>query len=67
MAWYYSSDGPYEFAVSSGATQPIGIGKWRQSFINDIRAGTEYVMQAAADPVHPIVMFAYVSRATTAR
>ena len=62
MAWYYSSDGPYEFAVSSGGTQPIGVGKWRQSFINDIRAGTEYVMQAAADPVHPIVMFAYVSR-----
>ena len=62
QAWYLSTEGFYWFDIISGGQKPIGVNKWRTFFLNDLRAGTENRVLGAADPVNPIILWAYVSR-----
>lgn len=61
-AFYFSSDGFYRMSTNSGGQQPIGVNKWRSYFLADYRAGTEINITGAADPVNPIILWAYISR-----
>lgn len=62
MAFYLSTDGFYKFNTVSGEQAPIGVGKWRQWFLNDMRTGTELSVLGGADPVNPIILWPYISR-----
>lgn len=62
MAFYLSTDGFYRFNTVSGEQSPIGVNKWRQWFLDDMRAGTELNVLGAADPVNPIILWPYISR-----
>lgn len=61
-AFYLGSDGFYQFDVAGGACQPLGMNKWRSYVQNDIRAGQQLNVLGAADPINPVIMWAYVSR-----
>ena len=62
VAYYLSTDGFYKLDITSGSTVPIGNNKWRQYFLNDLRAGTQLSVLGAADPLNPIVLWSYISR-----
>lgn len=62
MAFYFATDGFYRFDTASGGQTPIGVEKWRQDVLDDIRAGTELSILGAADPEKPLVFWAYISR-----
>lgn len=62
VAYYLSADGFYKFDVNSGGTAPIGNNKWRLFFQGDMRGGTQLSVIGAADPINPIVMWAYISK-----
>lgn len=62
VAYYMASDGFYKMDLVSGGQTPIGVNKWRQAVLDDVRAGMELSVFGAADPVNPIVIWAYVSK-----
>lgn len=61
-AYYLASDGFYRMDLNSGGQTPIGVNKWRTFFMSDYRAGTEGNILGAADPINPIILWAYISR-----
>lgn len=60
-AFYLAQDGFRSFDLRSGSSQPIGVGKWQKWFLKDIKPGTELIVRGAANPVKPVVVYAYVS------
>jgi len=62
QAFYLASDGFYRMDLNSGGQQQIGVNKWRTYFMGDYRAGTEGEILGAADPINPIILWAYISR-----
>lgn len=60
--FYRSSDGFYSFEIGSGTAQPLGLNKWRAYVEQDIRAGQQISIIGAADPINPLILWAYVSR-----
>jgi hypothetical protein len=63
--FYLSSDGFYKIDLGSGASQPIGVGKWSRWFERDIRAGTELSVLGAIAPTNRALLWAYISRDNT--
>lgn len=61
-AFYFAGDGFYRFDLVSGASQPIGVGKWARWFQSDLRAGTELEVLSAVSPQERGVLFPYISR-----
>lgn len=62
VAYYLATDGFWMFDVAGGGQKPLGHNKWRRWFLADMRAGTALQVYGAADPVNPIILWAYVSR-----
>jgi hypothetical protein len=61
-AFYFAGDGFYKFDLVSGASTPIGVGKWARAFIADLRAGTEASILSAVSPTERAILFPYISR-----
>lgn len=61
-AYYYAGDGFYMFDLGGGSSAPIGVGKWANWFLGDMRAGTENEIRAAVSPVDRAIFWAYISR-----
>lgn len=60
-AFYLAADGLYKFSLAGGASTPIGVGKWANWFIGDIKAGSEPTVLGGVDPVGRRVVWAYNS------
>lgn len=60
-AYYLAPDGFYRFSLPGGASQPIGVNKWVQTFIADIKPGSEQTVLGGIDPVGKYVVWAYNS------
>lgn len=60
LAYYLATDGFYQFDLGSGASKPLGVGKWSGWVVNDIRAGSESLVVGGIDPARQVVMWAYV-------
>lgn len=67
QAYYLASDGIVRFNLGSGASEPLGIGKWAAAFMEDKRPGTDLSVIGAIDPVQRVVRFAYVSKSSGSR
>jgi hypothetical protein len=61
-AFYFGGDGFYRFDLGSGASAPIGVGKWANWFLGDLRAGTEGEILGAVSPRDRVIVWAYISR-----
>lgn len=61
-AYYFARDGFRKLGLSAGSSQPIGIGKWNKWLLADLRAGSDFTMIGAANPVRPIIVWAYISK-----
>lgn len=61
-AFYWGGDGFYKFDLGSGASSPIGVGKWARWFVGDMRAGTEGSILSAVSPTERAILFPYISR-----
>lgn len=59
--YYFAADGFQVLSITTGQVTPIGINKWRSWFLGDYRAGTESLILGAADPLNPVIRWAYVS------
>lgn len=64
-AYFMARDGIRKLAMTGGKTVPVGIGKWARAFLSDIRTGSELNIIGAANPVRPIIVWAYVARNTS--
>ncbi|MCC6779915.1 MAG: hypothetical protein IT537_25330 [Hyphomicrobiales bacterium] len=62
VAYYLATDGMWLFDVASGGQKPLGHNKWRRWLLADMRPGTDLHVLGAADPVNPVILWAYVSR-----
>lgn len=60
-AFYLAADGFRRFNLASAASVPIGTKKWLKWFLADKKLGTELTVIGAANPVKPIIVWAYVS------
>ncbi len=60
-AYYLSADGPYELDLNAGVSRPIGVGKWAQFFVGDIKGGLENLTIGGADPVRHLVAWSYAA------
>lgn len=58
---YLSTDGFYKFNTIAGGSVPIGAEKVDETFLNDMRSGTEISVLGQADPVRKLVKWAYIS------
>jgi hypothetical protein len=65
QAFYFAGDGFYRFDLAGGGSTPIGVGKWSNWFLGDIRAGTEGSILAAVSPVERAILFPYISRSSS--
>jgi len=67
LAYYMAADGFYEFSLQSASSKPLGVGKWAEAFIADLKSGTEQTVIGGVDPTRRLVMWAYnsASNATT--
>ena len=65
FAFYLSSDGFYRMDLSSGAAEPIGVGKWINFFRADVRAGSSLFVLGLLAPGLTAIVWPYVSRANT--
>jgi len=61
-AFYLAPDGFRKFDLRSGSSTAIGTGKWVKWFLKDIKAGQEINVIGAADPVKPLILWAYVTK-----
>lgn len=62
QAYYYAADGIRRFDLNSATSTPIGVGKWQNWLLADIKPGTELAVMAMANPVKPQIVFAYISK-----
>lgn len=58
-AFYLAPDGVRRFDLRSASSTTIGARKWLKWFLKDKKAGTEYTVLGAANPVKPIIVWAY--------
>lgn len=65
LVYYFASDGFQVLSVTSGQVKPLGVNKWRQWFLEDYRPGTEGSILGAADPLDPVVYWAYKSKSSS--
>lgn len=61
-AYYLARDGFRKMSLSAGASEPIGTGKWVKWFLADMKPGTELSVIGVANPVRPIIVWAYIAR-----
>lgn len=61
-AYYLGRDGFRRFSLQGAASTPIGVGKWIKWFLADIKPGSEISVVGVANPVRPIIVWAYVTR-----
>lgn len=62
-AFYLAQDGFRRMSLAGGSSQPIGFGKWAKWFQADLKAGQTLTVLGVANPIKPIIVWAYVSRA----
>lgn len=60
-AYYLATDGFRRFGLSAANSSPIGVKKWLKWFLADKKSGTDLTVIGAANPVKPIIIWAYVS------
>ncbi len=60
LAYYLAKDGFYEFDTATGASKPIGVGKWGNWFMADIKAGTEALVFGGSDASQRMVYWSYI-------
>lgn len=60
-AFYVGVDGVYRMNLVSGLSQPVGVGKWRDFFVKDMRNGSQSLCMGALAPQKNLYMLAYVS------
>ncbi len=60
-AFYLAADGFYKFSLAGGASTPLGVGKWANWFVADIKAGSESIVLGGVDPVGRKILWAYNS------
>lgn len=60
-AFYLAADGFYKFSLAGGASTPLGVGKWADWFVDDIKAGSEPTVLGGVDPVGRRIVWAYNS------
>ena len=65
LVYYFASDGFQVLSVVSGQVKPLGINKWRAWFLSDYRPGTEGYILGAADPLSPVIYWAYKSKSSS--
>lgn len=58
-AFYLASDGFRRFDLRSASSITIGAKKWLKWFQSDKKQGTEFSVLGAANPVRPIIVWAY--------
>lgn len=64
-AFYLAADGFYKFSLAGGASIPMGVGKWADWFVGDIKAGSEATVIGGVDPVGRKIVWAYNSADST--
>jgi len=64
-AYYLARDGFRRFSLSAAQSVPIGVGKWIKWFLADIKPGSELSVLGVANPVRPIIVWAYISKTNT--
>lgn len=60
-AYYVGVDGAYSMSTVTGVSEPLGVGKWRDWFVNDMRSGSQGLAMGALAPQKNLYMLAYVS------
>lgn len=60
-AYYLAPDGIRKLGLASAGSAAIGVKKWLRWFIADKKAGSDLTVLGAANPVRPIIVWAYVS------
>lgn len=61
-AYYLAADGIRRFDLRSASSVQVGTKKWAKWFLADKKTGTDLTVIGAANPVKPIIVWAYVSR-----
>lgn len=61
-AYYLAADGIRKISLGSLQSAPVGVGKWARWFLADLKAGTELTVLGAANPVKPLIVWAYASK-----
>lgn len=61
-AFYLAPDGLRKIALGSLQSTPIGVGKFANWFLADLKAGSETTVLGAAHPVKPLIVWAYASK-----
>lgn len=61
QAYYMGVDGCYSMNLVTGVSQPLGVGKWRDWFVNDMRSGSQSLAYGALAPQKNLYMLSYVS------
>jgi len=64
-AYFLARDGIRKFALSGGKSVPVGINKWARTFVEDMRVASEINVTGAANPVRPIIVWAYIAKNTS--
>lgn len=60
-AFYLAQDGFRRMSLAGGSSQPIGTGKWAKWFQSDLKPGQALTVLGVANPIKPVVVWAYVS------
>jgi hypothetical protein len=61
-AYYLAADGIRRFVLRSASSVQVGTKKWAKWFMADKKTGTDLTVLGAANPVKPVIVWAYVSR-----
>lgn len=64
-AFYLSRDGFRRLSLVGANSVPIGQNKWVKWFLDDVRSGVEGGTIGVANPVRPIILWAYISKTNT--
>ncbi len=64
-AYYMSADGFYRMDLASGVAEALGVGKWRNWILDDIKAGTTLFLYGSASPRNTAIVWSYVSKGST--
>jgi hypothetical protein len=65
VAFYFASDGFRMLDMTSGASKVLGVNKWHDWVLNDLRPGSESQMLGMFDPRSPVVRWPYISTSNT--
>ena len=65
LIYYFSSDGFQVLSILSGQVKPLGLNKWRAWFLANYLSGSEGFILGAADPLNPVIYWAFRSASSS--